>query len=231
MAKRFIEFAGLCAILVLVACTASENASNSMTRLLVATISADLRIDTESFFVTGFSNGSMMANRIAREASELFDAVALVGGRVEPGFECTPMKALPLLQINGDQDPVVPHDGRASGSGFFYASTTSVSEHWLDGKACSVDTQNGSSPILNSVNVQCTIACRDSDQPSIDCIWPGGNHRWPGTAGFIGSNGYCVTELQAASMPEQTICIAPDRSIELWGSQLVFEFFERHRGN
>ena len=173
----------------------------------------------------------MMANRIVCEASELFAAVALVGGRVEPGFECTPTETLPLLQITGDQDPVVPHDGGVSNTGFFYASTESVSEHWLDDKACSADSADWTSPTLESVDVQCTIACGQTDHPSIDCTWPGGNHRWPGTAGIIGSNGYCVTELQAASMPEQTICVAPDRTKELWGSQLVFEFFERHRGN
>lgn len=209
---------------------ASCNDDVGFLRLLVATITADLNIDTNSFFVTGFSNGSMMANRIACEASELFAAVALVGGRVEPGFECAPTETIPLLQINGDQDPVVPHDGSASGAGFFYASTESVSEHWLDGTACAANPRDWSSPIIETVDVQCTIACGETDHPSIDCIWPGGNHRWPGTAGFIGSNGYCVTELQAASMPEQTICIAPDRSKALWGSQLVFEFFDRHRG-
>ena len=198
---------------------------------LVATVSASFKIDDESFFVTGFSNGAMMTHRIACDASELFAAVALVGGRVEPGFECTPTKKLPLLQINGGQDETVPHDGQASNSGYYYASTTSVTERWVDGEACGVNRKNWSSGAIEGIEVQCTVACGTTDHPSIDCVWPAGNHRWPGTLGFRGSNGYCVTELQSDSMPEQTICIAPDPAIEFWGSQLMFEFFDEYRGS
>jgi polyhydroxybutyrate depolymerase len=171
----------------------------------------------------------MMTNRIACEASNLFAAAALVGGRVEPGFECTPTKALPLLQINGGSDKTVPHDGHAGNGGYFFASTTSVTEYWNSGDACTAEAWL--SPTIENENVQCTIACSDTEHPVIDCIWPDGNHRWPGTADFRGSNGYCVSELQSASMPEQTICIAPDPEAEFWGSQLVFEFFDEHRGN
>ena len=95
-------------------------------RALVDSITTSFRVDADRFFVSGFSNGAMMANRIGCEASELFAAVALIGGRVEPGFECTPTRGLPLLQINGGADEIAPHDGRVSSSGWFYASTTAV---------------------------------------------------------------------------------------------------------
>ncbi len=200
-------------------------------KALVARVAADLNIDEQSFFVSGFSNGAMMANRIGCEASELFAAVALIGGRVEPGFECTPATRLPLLQMNGGQDETVPHDGRASASGYYFASTTSVTEHWIDGESCSVERRDWTSPTIAGIEVQCTVACGETDYASTDCVWPEGNHRWPGTLGFRGSNGYCVTERQAASMPEQTLCIAPDPQEKFWGSQLMFEFFDKHRGS
>jgi polyhydroxybutyrate depolymerase len=197
---------------------------------LVETISTDFQIDADRFFVTGFSNGSMMVNRIACEASELFAGAALVGGRVERGFECTPKTRLPLLQMNGGRDETVPDDGRVNSSGYFYASTTSVAEHWNEGEACAADSQPWSSPTIEGKNVQCTIACGNTDHMSIDCIWPEGNHRWPGTADFRGSDGYCVTELQSASMPEQLICIEPDLTVDFWGSRLLFEFFNENQG-
>lgn len=200
-------------------------------RALVATASTNFKIDEQSLFVAGFSNGAMMTHRIACEASELFAAAVLVGGRVEPGFECTPTKTLPLLQINGGQDETAPPDGHVSSSGYFFASTTSVTEHWIDDETCAVKRQDWTSPTIDATEVQCTVACGETDYPSIDCVWPAGNHRWPGTQGIRGSNGYCVTELQSASMPEQTICIAPDSKIDLWGSQLMFEFFDEYRGN
>jgi len=196
---------------------------------LVATISTDFQVAANRFFVSGFSNGAMMANRIGCEASELFAGVVLVGGRVEPGFECTPAKRLPLLQMNGGSDRTVPYDGSASSGGYFFASTASIAEHWNDGESCAASSQDWSSPTIAKENVQCTIACGNTNHATIDCVWPEGNHRWPGTADFRGSNGYCVSELQAASMPQQLICIEPDLTVDFWGSRLMFEFFDENQ--
>ncbi|MGI9237640.1 MAG: alpha/beta hydrolase family esterase [Woeseiaceae bacterium] len=194
---------------------------------LVARIESDLMIDANRVYASGFSNGAMMSNRIACEASELFAAAALIGGRVEPGFECTPQLAVPLLQINGGKDETVPCDGRVSDTGFFYASAKAVAEEWGSAAACTADRASWLPPAGNDA-LLCTIACADSRHESVDCLWSEGDHRWPGTAGRRGSDGYCVTELQSASMPEQTICVASDTSQDVWGSRLMFEFFERH---
>jgi len=199
-------------------------------RALVAEVTNNWRLDTARLHITGFSNGAMMANRIACEASDLFASVALVGGRLERGFECTPAQPLPLLQINGGADEAVPADGRKSSGGWFFASTASITRHWNEGQACALESADWSSPVIEDENVQCSIACDDTGHPAIDCLWPDGNHRWPGTADFRGSNGYCVTELQAASMPDQTICIAPEEETDFWGSRLLFEFFSAHQG-
>ncbi|MCH9695345.1 MAG: hypothetical protein K0U72_12615 [Gammaproteobacteria bacterium] len=200
-------------------------------RQLVARITGDLSVDNRSVFVSGFSNGAMMTHRIACEASELFAAAALVGGRVERGFECTPQNRIPLLQMNGGADETVPSDGRVSDDGYYFASTVAVTERWNDGESCGIKLQDWSSATIEATTAQCTIACGDTTHPSIDCLWPEGNHRWPGTPGFRGSNGYCVSELQADSMPEQSICIDPDPSADTWGSSLLFEFFDAHRGS
>ncbi len=199
-------------------------------RALVSQIVTDFSIDQREIFVSGFSNGAQMANRIACEASDLFAGVALVGGTLERGFQCTPQRRLPLLQINGGRDTVIPHDGSVSASGYFYADRATVSEHWNEGESCAAERHVWESPTTKNREVQCTVACGATDHPSVNCLWPQGNHRWPGTADFIGSNGYCVSEVQAASMPEQTLCIAADPEADVWGSRLMFEFFEEHRG-
>ncbi len=207
---------------------ASCNDDVGFLKKLFGRVAADFDVDTSRYYVSGFSNGAMMANRIACEASTLIAAVAMIGGRVEPGFECTPSTPVPLLQVNGGADEVVPFDGRVSLSGYFYASTASIAEHWNDGAACANTRNEWTSPLLASEAVSCNVACRDSKRESIDCVWPDGDHRWPGTPGMRGSNGYCVSELQADSMPEQTRCVAPDLGQSEWGSQLMFEFFDRH---
>ena len=209
---------------------ASCNDDVGFLRKLVALVAAEFTVDDERFYIAGFSNGAMMAQRMGCEAPELFAAAGLVGGRVEPGFECTPGMPLPLLQINGGEDEVVPIDGRASESGYFYASTASTAAYWNFGSACASLTETWISPTIAKERVSCSIACGGTDRESIDCVWTDGNHRWPGTAGFRGSNGYCVTELQAASMPQQTTCAQPDLKEQIWGSRLLFEFFDSHQG-
>jgi len=199
-------------------------------KTLVGVVSATFSVDADRFYVSGFSNGAMMTHRVACEASELFAGAAMIGGRIERGFECTPTRRVPLLQINGGADEIVPHDGRVSSYGQFFAATNSVARHWNEGASCATDPVAWSSPTIEGENVQCTIACGDTASPSIDCLWPDGDHRWPGTAGSRGSSGYCVTELQAASMPDQTICIAPEEETNLWGSRLLFEFFDHYQG-
>lgn len=194
---------------------------------LVTRVTADWAIDADRVYVAGFSNGAFMSNRIACEASQLFAAAALFGGRVEPGFECTPEVAVPLLQVNGGRDEVVPYDGRVSNAGFFYASTAAIAREWNAGKACMAETRAWEPPAGKDA-LRCTIACDGTRHESVDCLWPDGDHRWPGTPRSRGSGGYCVTELQAASMPEQTICVAPDPTQEIWGSRLMFEFFNAH---
>ena len=199
-------------------------------RSLVRELTDRWAVDADRVHVSGFSNGAMMANRIACEASELFASAALIGGRLEPGFECKPTQPLRLLQINGGNDEVVPADGSVSSSGWLFASTTAISEHWLEGEACAVTAESWTSPLVENAGVQCSIACGDTARAAIDCLWPEGDHRWPGTPGFRGSNGYCVTELQSRSMPDQTMCIAPEEQTDFWGSRLLFEFFSAHEG-
>ncbi|HEY5642014.1 MAG TPA: hypothetical protein VIS31_03985 [Woeseiaceae bacterium] len=194
-------------------------------------VARDLAVDPARFFVSGFSNGALMANRIGCEAAERIAAVALIGGRVEPGFECTPSRPLPLLQVNGSADTAVPFDGRASDDGYFFASTDAIVEHWTDRAECATARDAWQSQVIPAGAAECTVACAGSAQESVDCLWLGGDHRWPGTPGLFGSNGYCVSELQARSMPEQTICLKPDPATEIWGSRLLFEFFSSRGGH
>tara|TARA_R110002096_G_scaffold120252_2_gene260478 strand:- start:424 stop:1428 length:1005 start_codon:yes stop_codon:yes gene_type:complete len=198
---------------------------------LVQTVTAEFAVDQARVFIGGFSNGAMMANRIACEAAELFAGVALLGGRLEPGFECTPTRKIPLLQVNGGADTTVPHDGSVSSAGYYYASTQAVSDHWNDGAACSAERADWRHPVIANADVQCAASCADTAHASIDCLWPDGDHRWPGTPGIRGSNGYCVSEQQSPGMPEQALCIAPDHAVENWGSALLFAFFDEYRGN
>jgi polyhydroxybutyrate depolymerase len=65
--------------------------------------------------VTGVSNGGGMAARLACEAAALLAAAAPVAGGYSTLPDCRPLRPLPILEIHGLRDEVVPYDGRGDG--------------------------------------------------------------------------------------------------------------------
>ncbi len=197
---------------------------------LFETVAKDLNADRSRYYLSGFSNGSMMARHVGCVvASDWFAVVALVGGRVARGYQWAPIKPLPLLQINGDRDETVAHHGRASADGFYYAGSEATAVEWNRGTGCVAEPHPWLNEITKIHGLQCSATCAGSNKESIDCLWPEGDHHWPGYPKGHGTNGYCVTALQQESMPEQTLCVEPATDIDVWGSRLVFDFFQAHR--
>ena len=82
-------------------------------RALVTDAAGRTSIDTDRVFVTGASNGGIMAYRAACEAPDLFRGAAPVIGNVaEPiANSCRPSRPIDILAINGVADPWVPYAG------------------------------------------------------------------------------------------------------------------------
>ncbi len=196
---------------------------------LFETVASDLNANTDRFFLSGFSSGSVMAQYLGCVQSDWFAAVALVGGRLERGFQCGPTKPLALFQFTGTLDTTVPPDGSTSLRGYNYASTRATADAWNIGTACNDEPKSWSSVLSEKHGLQCTASCAGTSRESIDCLWPDGEHYWGGYPIGHGSYGYCVTELQQESMPEQTLCVEPNTDVDVWGSRLVFEFFDSHQ--
>ena len=85
---------------------------------MVKTISAEVHIDLRRIFATGISNGAIMCFHLAQQ-SALFAAIAPVAGgiAVEDAQNFHPARAVSLLLINGDADPLVPYTGGKVGRG------------------------------------------------------------------------------------------------------------------
>ncbi len=64
-------------------------------------------------FITGMSNGGMMAFRIACELPKKISGIATVSASMTEMLKrkCTNPPDIPLLMINGTADPIVPFDG------------------------------------------------------------------------------------------------------------------------
>jgi polyhydroxybutyrate depolymerase len=80
---------------------------------LVEVLVTTLPIDPDRVHVVGISNGAMMAGRLACELPERFAAIAQVAGAygAEALASCAPGRPMPVLQIHGSADPIVPYGG------------------------------------------------------------------------------------------------------------------------
>ncbi|HEY6709362.1 MAG TPA: PHB depolymerase family esterase [Actinomycetota bacterium] len=74
-----------------------------------------LRVDPARVAAGGFSAGGGVAARLACDLAGRVASVAVVAGALysEPG-ECTPSRAVPVLDMHGTADVVVPYRGRTS---------------------------------------------------------------------------------------------------------------------
>ena len=69
-------------------------------------------VDPARVFVTGVSNGGGMTARLACDLSERLAGVASVAGGYRSLPACKPERPLPVLEIHGTADQVVPYGGK-----------------------------------------------------------------------------------------------------------------------
>ena len=80
-------------------------------RRVVATVSGAHPVDPRRVYAVGYSNGGMMAYKLACEAPDLLAAIAVVAGAYVTAESCRPTTATPTLVVHGRRDTVVPWAG------------------------------------------------------------------------------------------------------------------------
>lgn len=151
---------------------------------IVNTMIAAGRADASRVYVTGMSNGGMMAHRLGRELSAKIAAIAPVVGAVF-GDEGPPVAPMPAFIVVGADDEVVPPAGgplqlRAL-LGLGRAANRDVSpavaqaEYWANANECGepTRTQNAAASRIEWAN------CR-SGAPVVFHSVAGNGHAWPG---------------------------------------------------
>src|SRR5688500_13318663 len=92
-----------------------DNHEDSIDVAFLREVIADVRstycIDSARVHVTGHSNGSFMAQRLACDAYDLVASIApCAGGRPDNGLQggpCRPKRAVPVALFHGDADTTV----------------------------------------------------------------------------------------------------------------------------
>jgi len=107
----------------------------SFLSLVIDRVYTDYNIDLARVYSTGMSNGGYMSHRLACELSDRITAIASVAGGVfnEQLDNCSPSRAVPVMQIHGTNDGVVDYNGIP----LFAPSIPELVGHWVDHNNCS----------------------------------------------------------------------------------------------
>jgi polyhydroxybutyrate depolymerase len=162
-----------------------------------------LCIDRRRVYVTGFSNGGFMAQRLACERAERFAAAASVGGLLDP-TACAPARPISMLEFHGTADGTVPYTGKPGR----YVSAEQAFAFWAGTSACS------GAPELSfargDASCQRYSHCAGGAEVGL-CTIDEGGHTWPG-----GLDNFLV---------EQS---AGKVSDDLSANDAIWQFFQRH---
>jgi polyhydroxybutyrate depolymerase len=82
---------------------------------LLDDLEVNYNIETNKIYATGMSNGGFMSFLLACQLSERIAAVASVIGSMTPETysACNPSHQIPILQLHGTADDIVPYQGQS----------------------------------------------------------------------------------------------------------------------
>lgn len=145
---------------------------------MISTVEQEIPVDRARIYVTGMSNGAMMALRLGCQ-TDTFAAIAPVAGTLLT--DCAAAHPTSVLQIHGTADDRVPYGG---GPGKAFAingsprvdgpSVESVNATWRAIDACGLP----SSTTAGDVTTQ-TADCADGRTVQLIAV-AGAGHQWPG---------------------------------------------------
>ncbi len=179
---------------------------------LIDEIILNFNIDTKQVYIIGFSNGGMLAYRIASELSEKINGVAVVSGAMGgKTFESSltykipkPKKEIPLIIFHGRKDEIVPYDGGTTESSktintgaYSYLSVEEAVSFWISNNECSIEPET-STIKEGKVTVDFYSKCKNNSNVVLYTLNEGG-HSWPGGV-KIGEDGSIVEYISATDI-------------------------------
>jgi polyhydroxybutyrate depolymerase len=145
--------------------------------------------DPNRVYLSGVSNGGLMALRLACDAPELFAAIGVLLASM-PDYAargCHPSKPIPLLMVNGTADPIMPYGGGKTAAGLKVWGTERTITFFRELNGCAMAPKRseiaqsdwrGTRPIVVDRWTGCSGA------PIVLYSVVGGGHRAPGGPGM-----------------------------------------------
>jgi polyhydroxybutyrate depolymerase len=146
-------------------------------RDLVQSIEGQYSIDAKRIYVTGFSNGGGMANRVGCALADLVAAIATNSGAYNFWERCEPSRPMPVLAFHGMDDNIVPFGGGKARN--VIPPIVDWSTAWAARNSCS------ETPIITTpadgVGLQTWSSCKDNADVELYILENHG-HSWPGSS-------------------------------------------------
>jgi polyhydroxybutyrate depolymerase len=154
---------------------------------------ADDHADPDRIFATGISNGGMLTEDLGCTLGGKLAAIAPVAGPLPQtdADSCAPPHPLPVLEIHGTADPIVPYtggpvrvtsgnNGRAGSSPVL--SVDATQQLWREKDGCAGDPASNALPQAGNDGTAVTVVtsegCRDGSRVQLYSV-TGGGHTWP----------------------------------------------------
>lgn len=187
---------------------------------LIDHLSDELNIDARRVYITGISNGGMMSHRLGCELSQKIAAISPVASNipVNKASVWSPSRPLPVLIINGTDDPLERWEGGEIRLGRnTYGVVLSVADtvkFWAGKDQCSsspVITQLPDKDPADGTTVRKEIygGCQDGAEVVLYAI-EGGGHTWSGGLQYL---------------PQSVI---GKTSREFNATEVIWQFFKEH---
>ena len=153
---------------------------------VAAEVAGEFRVDPRRVYLVGYSNGGMLAHRIAAERSDAFAAVAVVAGTIggkpasdEPEWTIPPpADAVPIVIFHGRADENVPYEGGEARGKITAISVQRSTSLWVERNGCGAEPSTErlyGGKVLREAWPGCPDG-KDVVRFSID----GWGHDWPG---------------------------------------------------
>ena len=117
---------------------------------LISSLSQMYNINLDRVYATGMSNGGFMSFLLACQLSNKIAAIASVTGSMTTQTlnECDPQREVPILQIHGTNDPIVPYNGIQE----WNTPIDNVLDYWVLNNQCSPNPEINDLEDINNDN-------------------------------------------------------------------------------
>ncbi len=154
---------------------------------VVDELASEYNIDAAQVFVTGMSNGAIMAYRLACEAPDTFKAVAGVAAGIFTMAVQNCDQPISVLFIQGSEDPILPWDGTLLDGQYVGLSAADSLSFWTQLNECNTktdaviqtdlpDTDQDDASMVKQISL---TDCANGTQVQFYAV-VGGGHTWPG---------------------------------------------------